>query len=213
VGQPFARVLILSILLAATAAAQSFEKQARFPLAAGKRLRVSMGVGELRIQGGSQPEVRVLLHVTVRRGPVDEIERDVQIRFQPGENEAELEIVGLKEHESPLRKIQVRAEITIPSETHLSTELGVGSLRIENVAGDLRAKLGVGEIRVELANPELYRSVHASVGIGDLRHQPFPGRATGWLGKKYEASFNRGRYRLEANVGVGDIRISESRTI
>lgn len=211
-GKRVASVLLLITLLAWAAAAQGFEKQARFPLAVGKKLRVEMPVGELRVMGGSEPAVRVLVSVKARHGSAEEIERHLEIRFRPGEQEAVLEIRGLNDDNSPFRKAQVRAEVTVPSETHLRAKLGVGALRVQNVTGDLRAHVGVGELRLEVADPALYRTVRAEVGIGDVRH-PFPGRATGWLGKKYQATFSQGRYRLDADVGVGDVRISESSTI
>lgn len=206
-----APVLLVWLLVAGWAAAETFEKEARFPLAAGSSLRVEMPVGQLRIVGGREPAVHVRLTVRVTRGSIEEARKRFEIDFQPGK-EARLEIRMPSGFWNSFNKGEVTAEVAVPSETNLRADLGVGEMKIEGVFGDLRAHVGVGEMRLEVAEPSLYRSVRAHVGVGDVRH-PFPGKVSGWLSKEYNGAFPEGRYRLDAEVGVGEIRISQPRVI
>lgn len=193
------------------AATNEFDKEARFPLAAGSRLRLDLPVGELRVTGASQEAVSVRLHVKTRHGWAEDLERRVNIRLQPG-REARLVIEGLDQARHWWNGAEVRAEILVPSNTHLDAHLGVGEMRVQGVSGDLRAHVGVGQVRIEVPEPGLYKSVRAHAGIGDVRH-PFRGKAHGWLGKQFSGNYEGGSYRLDADVGVGQVSISEASSI
>jgi len=182
--------------LGLAAATNEFDKEARFPLAAGSRLRLDIPVGELRVTGAGQEAVSVRLHVKTRHGWA----------------EARLVIEGLDQAKRWWNGAEVRAEILVPSKTHLDAHLGVGEVRVEGVSGDLRAHVGVGQVRIEVPEPGLYKSVRAHAGIGDVRH-PFRGKAHGWLGKQFSGNYEGGSYRLDADVGVGQVCISEAPSI
>jgi hypothetical protein len=193
------------------AAANEFDKEARFPLAAGSRLRLDIPVGELRVTGASQEAVSVRLHVKTRNCRGEDLERRVHIRLQPG-REARLVIEGLEQTKHWWNRAEVRAEILVPSRTHLDARLGVGEVRVQGVSGDLRAHVGVGQVCIEVPQPGLYKSVRAHAGIGEVRH-PFRGKAHGWLGKQFSGNYADGSYRLDADVGVGEVRILEASSI
>lgn len=205
------RIVCLSLLVFWPVLAHSFEKQARFPLAASSRLRVELPVGELRVLGSSAPFVTVRLRVEPKRGDIDELERQIDIRFRPG-SETRLDFTGMDKANGWFHRADVFAEVHVPSQTNLRAELGVGELRIQGVAGDLQIHVGVGELRVEVLDPTLYNSVRANAGIGEVQH-PFRGASHGWLGKEFHGGYPEGRYRLEASVGVGEVRITEANTI
>lgn len=203
------RVLILLFVIAAfsvSAAAVSFSKEAAFPLAPGSRLRVDMPVGEFLITGGGGSQVAVQLRVEVKRGSPHDIERRIEIRFHPGPD-ARLEIRTPEGVSNIFNKVEVRAEIRVPARTDLRAELGVGEMRVTGIEGNLRAHVGVGELRLEIPDKDIYRWVKATSGVGEVRH-PFGGRTSGWLGKEYRGEFAQGEYRLEADVGVGEVTIS-----
>lgn len=204
-------VACLSLALLAGAATQEFDKEARFPLPAGSRLRLDIPVGELRVLAGTEAAVSVRLHVKVKHGSAAQLERRMHIRLQGG-GDARLVIDGLDDANGFWKRAEVHAEILVPAQTHLNAHVGVGEMRVEGVSGDLRAHVGVGEIRLEIADPALYKSVRAHAGIGEVRH-PFHGKSHGWLGKSFSGNYERGLYRLDADVGVGEVRISEPQII
>ena len=200
-GRTAGWVLVVGLLTGAHPA-QAFEKKLSYALAPGSKLRVEMKYGQLRIVGSQAPDVRVKIYVDERQTSLEEIVERLQVRYQPGGKEAQLRISGMK---------NPRVEVLIPSETHLRAHLRAGELRIQGVTGDLQANLWAGEMDLEVPEQNIYRFVRAHVGIGSVGH-PFAGKTTGWLGKKFEAGFTRGRYRLDASVGVGDLSITPSRT-
>ncbi len=218
-----AAFLAVFLCLLGAGMAGALERTERFSLEPGSRLRVKMPVGQLRIVGSRQAGVHVYLSVNTGLGSTPELERQIEIRFRPGPR-AELEIRAPEGVQAAFSKFHMEAEVTVPFETHLDAELGVGGLRVRGVEGDLRAHVGVGELRLELSDPALYKSVRAEAGIGGINH-PFrhgdhhkaggspPPDKRGWLGRKYQSTFKGGRYRLDAAVGVGDVRISEARVI
>lgn len=203
------RVSILLFAIAAfsgLAPAETFFKDATFPLAPGSRLRVEMPVGEFRITGGSGSQLSVQLRVEVKRGSPAGIEKRIEISFRPGP-EARLDIRTPEGVSHIFNKVEVHAEIRVPARTDLRAELGVGEMRVAGIEGNLRAHVGVGELRLEIPDKDIYRWVKATSGVGEVRH-PFGGKTSGWLGKEYRGEFAKGEYRLEADVGVGEVSIS-----
>ncbi len=205
-----AAVLAAATIVGVGAAA---ERQHNFPFQPGSRLETHVGVGEVRIIAeGSASEIRVRLNIRRGGSRGDQALRDIQVKFRPGRS-ARLDIETPEGSRSVFNDIAIEAEIIVPRETHLRAELGVGNLRITGVQGDLDAHVGVGDLRVEVPDPAEYRSVHAEAGVGSVQHPFRSGRSRGWLGRSFSGGSPRGKYRLEAKVGVGDLKISEVRVL
>lgn len=205
---------VTAVLAAATiVSAAAAERQEKFPLQPGSRLETHVGVGDVRIVAeGAAAEVRVRLNITKAAAGIvraAEALRAIQVRFRPGPH-ARLDIETPEGQRSIFKDCSIETEIIVPRATHLKSELGVGTLRITGVQGDLEAHVGVGDLRVELADPRDYRTVHAEAGVGSVHHPFRTGRSHGWLGRSFSGGSPRGKYKLQAKVGVGDLKISEA---
>ncbi|MGI8772181.1 MAG: hypothetical protein ACR2JE_12175 [Acidobacteriaceae bacterium] len=93
----------------------------------------------------------------------------------------------------------------VPPATNLKTELDVGDLRVEGIAGDKDLKVGIGDLDVGGVDAKSYHSIHASVGIGDLTDHVFDLSPSGFLGKSASKQTGEGPYRLRLHVTIGDI--------
>lgn len=101
---------------------------------------------------------------------------------------------------------QHNAEVTIsvPAETALKVELGVGELAIEGVRGEKELSVGVGQLTVAVASAEEYGPVEASVTIGDVRDEVFHKEDKGGFFRT-EKLTGRSSYPLKARVGIGQV--------
>ncbi len=163
--------------------------------AAGGKVHVHLGVGDLRIRRGDSDKIR--LHYTIKSRDKENL-KDARVDFDVRGNDAELEF-----HASG-HDTSFEIELEVPSQTSLDVNEKVGDLRIENVEGDKDLELGVGDIRV-LKSDKGYHLIRASAGVGDVHGR---GETSGWLGKtlRYRGD---GKYELRAHVGVGDIWIED----
>ena len=116
--------------------------------------------------------------------------RSTNVQFQQAGAEARLEIDPPNGHNGP------QITISLPSCASLDLKLTAGELVFDAVPCDTTdASLHTGELRATLADVESYRSIRASVGIGQV---DAPG-----LGKSKEDEEHGGFFRSFARDGSG----------
>jgi hypothetical protein len=79
-----------------------------------------------------------------------------------------------------------------------------GEVRVEEVKGDKDIDLGAGQITISSIHDGDYRSVNASVGVGEVQARAF-GADKGGFFRSFSKNNPSGDYRLQAHVTTGEI--------
>src|SRR4051812_25142691 len=93
--------------------------------------------------------------------------------------------------------------------SNLKVRLTAGDLTIGDIEGDKDIQSHAGDMTIDVGNPASYGPVDASVNIGDLKGDAFDVSKDGFH-NRFERN-GSGKYRLHAHVGVGDLRLTQSR--
>jgi hypothetical protein len=98
-----------------------------------------------------------------------------------------------------------RVTILVPQVADLAVHLTGGNLQIEAITGNKEIESKAGNVGISIQNPNDYRSVDASVTVGNLNGGPFGDSGSGlsphlkWSGS--------GKYGLRANLGAGNLEL------
>jgi hypothetical protein len=168
------------------------------PAEAGMRLAVYSKPAEVELVGTDQREIRV----TCRLDDSDDSARagEVHIRFRKDDGTAQLAITG-----GPSNNVHITIEI--PHQTHLKVRVPAGAIHIKDVAGDKDIDVHAGEVTISGVNAQEYRSVDASVDIGEVRASEFSVDKGGFF-RSFTRSSAEGLYRLDAHIITGSIRLN-----
>ena len=98
--------------------------------------------------------------------------------------------------------LQVRIEV--PWKTNLRVHMPAGEVKVEEIKGDKDIDLYAGQITVSSAHEWNYRSVNASVAIGEVR-APMYNADKGGFFRSITKKTSDGEYRLHAHVTTGEI--------
>lgn len=184
-----------------------FDKQ--FAVGDAQRVLVDVPVGELVIEGTNDRQVHleVSLECDRREGQCAQIAKRVRVVYS---TEGDEFAVRVKEWPKTRNKgLQARVRVRVPRTLPLGADLGVGELRIENMAADVRADLGVGELSIKMPESAV-ATVDADTGIGDanLRAGGRRFQSSGLIAKEINWSKGPGKAHVEADCGVGEISVT-----
>ena len=159
------------------------------------RLAIDSKPAELNVEGSDAREIRVTctLHESNRAG-------EVHIRFRTRDGKAELAISGGPSN-------NVRLVIEIPHQTHLLVRMPAGAVHVKDVTGDKDVDVHAGELTITGVSPQAYRSVDASVDIGEVQASEFSVNKGGFF-RSFKRSTGEGLYRLDAHIITGSIRLN-----
>lgn len=150
----------------------------------------------LQIVGTDQEEI----HVSCTAGN-DETARDVVFHFSPTANGGKLSIEGphLRQGNNA-----IEVKIEVPRRTNLSIRMFAGQVTMKEVKGDKDIDLGAGQITISSIHDGDYRSVDASVSVGEVQARAF-GADKGGFFPSFRRKNPNGDYRLQAHVTTGEI--------
>jgi hypothetical protein len=98
-----------------------------------------------------------------------------------------------------------RVTILVPQVADLAVHLTGGNLQIEAITGNKEIESKAGNVGISIQNPNDYRSVDASVTVGNLNGGPFGDSGSGLFPHlKWSGS---GKYGLRANLGAGNLEL------
>jgi hypothetical protein len=97
------------------------------------------------------------------------------------------------------------ASIELPARTNLLVRLKAGDLRITGISGDKEVHGTAGDLTIEVADPNEYASVNASVKVGDVNGEAFSDSKSGFFRRLTWSG--PGRYKLLVSLGAGDISL------
>lgn len=168
------------------------------PLQSRAVLQIDSRPAGLQIVGTDQDAI----HVSCTGGS-DETVRNVVLHFSPTANGGKLSIEGerfLRENNG----LQVKIEV--PRRTNLSVRMLAGQVTVEEVKGDKDIDLAAGQIVIASIHDGEYRSVNASVVVGQVQARAF-GADKGGFFRSFSRTNTSGDYRLEAHVTTGQVEL------
>lgn len=203
--------LLLALLLPAICILPAVAQASRSlletnPIAPSSRLVLRLHAGGYTIRSSTDDRI----HVSETRDGNPAANRSTDIRFRQTSKGARLEIDPPTGHNGP------QITVALPGCAALDLKLTAGELVFETVPCDeTDADLHTGELRAALGDPAAYRSIKASVSIGEV---DAPG-----LGKNKEdeqhggffRSFERGgsgTHTFIAHVGTGQITLDRAKS-
>jgi hypothetical protein len=127
---------------------------------------------------------------------VDHSAQDVELRISGTPGYGRLNIT------SPMKNQNLKIRIEVPKKTNLRFHMGAGEVKVEDIAGDKDIDLYAGQITISSAGT--YKSVEASVDIGDVNASAF-GVDKGGFFRSFKKTMADGEYRLRAHVMTGQI--------
>lgn len=98
--------------------------------------------------------------------------------------------------------------IKVPKSAAIDIEVGVGSIEIQKLENSVDADVGVGSIRIDTVLDD-FKRIDLSTGVGDTSIKGFRGdleSSRNIVSSEARYSGN-GEYSIEAEVGVGDIKV------
>lgn len=105
---------------------------------------------------------------------------------------------------SPVRNQNLHIRIEIPRKINLRFHMGAGEVKVEDITGDKDIDLYAGQITISSASTGGYKSVDASVDIGDVNASAY-GVDKGGFFRSFTKTAADGEYRLRAHVITGQI--------
>ena len=123
----------------------------------------------------------------------------VELRFSGTPGYGRLNVTG-----DDVRNGNLHIRIEVPRKTNLRFHMGAGQVKVEGVAGDKDIDMYAGQIVISSAGGSSYKSVDASVDIGDVRASAF-GVDRGGFFRSFTRTTADGEYRLRAHLMTGQI--------
>jgi hypothetical protein len=165
--------------------------KAAFP--SGGQLDLRIRSAEIHIVGSA--DNRLAVHVGGKRGSTS---TDVKARFEQSGKHGELQISG-----GPSSELAIT--VVVPRDSSLFIRINAGDVEVKGVRGDKDVELHAGDLTIDVGDPADYAHVEASVTTGAIEASPF-GESHGGMFRSFEKS-GRGKYRLAAHVGAGDLTL------
>jgi hypothetical protein len=167
------------------------------PLRSNALLVIESRPAGLKIVGTDQETI----HVTCSGGDSEDAARHhILLQFSARPDGGRLTIEG--NHMSHGDGVQVRIEV--PWKTSLLVRMPAGEVRVEEIKGDKDIDLYAGQITISSAHEWNYRSVNASVTIGEVRAPVYDADKGGFF-RTITRKASDGQYRLRAHVTTGQI--------
>lgn len=147
------------------------------------------------------------IHVTCRGGNDGDTARNILLQFSANPDGGRLSVEG--SHVGHGNNLQVRIEV--PWKTNLRVRMSAGEVKVEEIKGDKDIDLYAGQVTVSSAHEWNYRSVNASVAIGEVRAAVYDADKGGFF-RGFTKKTADGEYRLRAHVTTGEIDLVGKKT-
>jgi hypothetical protein len=169
------------------------------PLRSSAFLVIDSRPAGLEIVGTDQEAI----HVTCHSNDNEDASRHILLQFSPSSDGGRLTIEG--RHMRHGDGIQIRIEV--PWKTNLRVHLPAGEVKVEEIKGDKDIDLYAGQITISSFHEWNYRSVDASVTIGEVRAPMYDAEKGGFF-RSINKKSPDGQYRLRAHVMTGEIDLN-----
>jgi hypothetical protein len=173
------------------------------PLRSSAVLAIDSRPAGLEIVGTDQEAI----HVTCHGGDFDDAAPHILLQFSANPDGGRLTIEG--SHLRHGNNLQIRIEV--PWKTNLRVQMPAGEVKVEEIKGDKDIDLYAGQITISSAHEWNYRSVNASVAIGEVRASVYEADKGGFF-RTFTKRTVDGEYRLRAHVTTGEIDLVGRKT-
>jgi hypothetical protein len=190
IGMAAAAVALAAAVSAPVAVAQEHVVERAF--AAGGTVHLDLAAGGYKLTGTDANRIRIQWR-TRRPSDVDR----VGVRAEVNGTTARISTSRPRDG--------LFVEIELPSRTSLVLSLSAGDLLIRGIEGSKDVSVWAGDVGIEVGEPAQYRSVHASVQMGDLSARPF-NVSKGGLFRTFRTT-GKGPYDLRARLFAGDLTL------
>lgn len=204
-------VIVSALLLAAPAWADDLERTFDLDRAAAAitRIVLEVGVGDVEIVGDETDRITAHVEVSASKG----WRGSARARRELDAMQLEAEVKGgalhlrMSEHGDGDRHFGEDWTLHVPAGTALELELGVGDLRVLDLASDIDIEVGVGDVRIE-GEHAAFGAIEGQCGVGDVSLRSPKGRTegSGFIAHSLEAQ-GPGKATIDVQAGVGDVDI------
>jgi hypothetical protein len=187
------RSIAAIILAAAVSATASIDAQGNVtekPFVSGGRIELWLDAGDFDVKPSVDNRIRVTL-----TGSVGSTKVEVTASGNQGKA-----VVRDTPHNN------FSAIIEVPKNADLMIRMNAGDLKVGAIAGSKDVETTAGDVKIAVGSPDDYASVDAAVKVGDLSASQFGGSKGEFLSKSVNWS-GKGKYKLRAHLGVGDLKL------
>lgn len=181
-----------------------------FPIAPAEPISIRFGIGELEIVAADVSEVRAELHVACKDLPESRCaayRERLRIEARRTDQGTEVVLVGLSKWK--LRRVDLEGLITVPRDSPLTAEIGIGEVDIFAGSEDLEVHMGIGDLTVRVPESSV-GSVAVVTRIGDASltgNVHHAGHRRKLLGAALDWSAGPGDARVEVGLRIGDAKV------
>jgi hypothetical protein len=204
---------IVTVLVAVPAVAAADDRRViseSFDLAPGQQVRVEFPVGELRFAGVEGTRVSVEIELTCDHGGSRCAEAIERVELESDSTEARLLLEIEKEPKWSWDDLEMDAVIRLPADRALTVDMGVGSLDVEGMRGEVSLDLGVGQVEVTMPAASV-GSVRLDAGVGETSLRLPEGRVDErrslLIGGEIRWDEGKGGSDVWVDVGVGEVNV------
>jgi len=165
------------------------------PAQSGVSLSIRSLSSELDIVGGDQDSIRISCSLSDGGEP-----EGIHIRAERTGNQARILISGARTNNLHIR-------IEVPRKTGFRLRIPAGQVKVDGVSGDKDIDLHAGEVIVSNVDAVQYHSVHASVGIGEVRAAAF-GADKGGFFRSFDKVTAGGAFSLRVHIMTGSVQLN-----
>ena len=203
--------LILTVLLVA-GTAQAADNERTFdldrPADGVARVVLEVGVGDVEVLADGSGRITAHVEVSVDKGGRSSERARRRLEELRLESELEGDTLHLRiTGGGGGHRYGEDWTLRVPAAVALELELGVGDLRILDLAAAISVELGVGNVRIE-GEHAAFGPIEGQCGVGDvsLRTPKDRTEGRGFIGHSLDAR-GPGAAAIEVEVGVGDVDI------
>jgi hypothetical protein len=204
-------LIATALLLAVPAWADDLERTFDLdrPASGITRIVLEVGVGDVEIVGDESDRITAHVEVSASKGwrGSARARRELEAMQLEAEVKGEALHLRMSEHGEGDRHFGENWTLHVPAGTALELELGVGDLRVLDLAGTIEIEVGVGDVRVE-GEHAAFGEIEGQCGVGDVSLRTPKGRTegSGFIAHTLEAR-GPGKSAIDVEVGVGDVDI------
>jgi hypothetical protein len=182
--------VVAGVVLSGTALLDAQNKVSEKPFVSGGRIELWLSAGDFDVKPAADNRIRVTITGAMGNTKVELTANGTQgkvvLRDTPNNN--------------------FGAVIEVPKVADLMIRMFAGDLNVGGIRGGKDIESNAGDVRIDAGPAADYASVDASVKIGDLSAGPF-GDAKGSFLSKSLTWTGKGKYKLRATLGAGDLKL------
>jgi hypothetical protein len=177
---------------ATTATTRAPRVEADKPFAPGGRITLQLASGSYDVRAAADGHIRVTLSGNIG---------DAKVDVTTGEGRAEVVVKDTPQN-------NFHAAIEVPKASDLVTHLTAGELTLAAITGNKDIESAAGNVTIDVADPNEYAEVDASLKAGNIDAAPFGGSRSGLL--PHVTWSGQGKYTLHATLGAGNLVLRKS---